>query len=79
MLYATLEHMLHNASSLDTLWADSDTPGWIQPMPSDGLQSWHNNTRSSQHLPPDPVTTSGDYGTDRAAGAWAAQQHPLGP
>ncbi len=57
------------------------TSGRIQPMPSEGRQSWHYDTLSSLHLQPEPFTTLDDYchGPDGAAGAWAPQQHPPGP
>jgi hypothetical protein len=56
-------------SSWDELRPDSDTPGRLQPALSDGQQSWHFDTLSSPHLPPDPFTISDDYGPDGAVGA----------
>ncbi len=53
-----------------------DPSGRLQPTPSDGRQSWHYDTLSSLHLPPDSFTTSEDYGPDGAAEAWAPQLHP---
>ena len=34
-------------SCRDALRADSETSGWIQPTPSEGLQSWHYDTLTS--------------------------------
>jgi hypothetical protein len=53
-----------STSCRDALRADSDTPDRLQPTPSEGRQSWHFDTPSSPHLPPDPVTISHDYGPE---------------
>jgi hypothetical protein len=54
-------------SCRESLWADLDTSGLLQPTPSKGQQSWHFDTLASQqyqHLPPVSFTTSDDYGPE---------------
>ncbi len=61
-------HMVLDACSLDALRTDSETPGRLQPTPSEGRQSWHYDTLSSPQLPSDTFTISDDYGPDGTVG-----------